>query len=159
MQRKPSFAFLFTATCLSITVLSILILSTVSLVRLRRLSYAQIEGATKENIANMSSQAEALINTHVSRLEYTSISAIPFMRETTVDVEALHNYFGEMHATSDNILGIFCTNNLRWNSPGGYYATSINWTPGTDWNNLERSWYQDAKKAQGKLAFTLFRSL
>ncbi|MDR1324723.1 MAG: PDC sensor domain-containing protein, partial [Treponema sp.] len=156
MQRKkPSFAFLFTVMCLSITVLSILILATVSLIRLRKLSYTEIESATKENVANMSSQAEALIAAHSARLEYAAISAVPFMREPTVDKDALSSYFGEMHATSDSIIGIFCTNNLRWNSPGGYYASSIVWTPGDDWNNLERPWYQDAKKAQGKLVFTL----
>jgi methyl-accepting chemotaxis protein len=50
---------------------------------------------------------------------------------------------------------IYCTNNVRWNAPGGYCAASTGWLPEQSWNNLERSWYNDAKKGEGKVAFTL----
>jgi methyl-accepting chemotaxis protein len=156
MQRKkPSFTFLFTAMCLSITVLSLLILATVSLIHLRRFSYTEIERAAKENTANISSQAEAIITTHSASLEHATISAITFMREPTVDEEALTNYFVDMNAAAVDTLVVYCTNNLRWNGPGGYYAGSDGWIPDADWNNLERPWYQDAKRVQGKIAFTL----
>ncbi|MDR1219289.1 MAG: methyl-accepting chemotaxis protein [Treponema sp.] len=156
MQRKkPSFTFLFTAMCLSITVLSMVILATVSLIHLRRFSYTEIESATKENIANISSQAEAIITTHTASLEHATISAITFMREPTVDEEALTAYFVDMGAAVVDTLVIYCTNNLRWNGQGGYYAGSDGWIPDADWNNLERPWYQDAKKMQGEIAFTL----
>ncbi|MDR1126903.1 MAG: methyl-accepting chemotaxis protein [Treponema sp.] len=156
MQRKkPSFTFLFTAMCLSITVLSMLILATVSLIRLRNLSYTEIERAAKENTSNISSQAEAIITTHSASLDHATISAITFMREPTVDEEALTNYFVDMNAAAVDTLVIYGTNNLRWNGPGGYYAGSDGWIPDADWNNLERPWYQDAKRLQGKIAFTL----
>jgi methyl-accepting chemotaxis protein len=154
-RKKPSFAFLFTAVCLSITILSILILATVSLIHLRRFSYTEIESATKENITNISSQAEAIITTHSASLEHATISAITFMREATVDEEALTSYFVDMNAAAVDTLVIYGTNNLRWNGPGGYYAGSDGWIPDADWNNLERPWYQDAKRMQGKIAFTL----
>jgi methyl-accepting chemotaxis protein len=156
MQRKkPSFALLFTALCLSITVLCMLILATVSVIHLRRFSYTEIERSAKENTANISSQAEAIITTHSASLEHATISAITFMREPTVDVDALTSYFVDMNAAAVDTLVIYGTNNLRWNGPGGYYAGSDGWIPDADWNNLERPWYQDAKKAQGKIAFTL----
>jgi methyl-accepting chemotaxis protein len=154
-RKKPSFAVLFTVVCLSITVLFTLIVSTVSLIHLRRLSYTQIETATKENITNMSKQVSAIIASHIALLEHTVISAIPLMRETIVDRDTLSLYFDDMQATLDNVLMIYCTNNLRWNSPGGYCASSTGWRPNESWNNLERSWYQDAKKAGGAVAFTL----
>jgi methyl-accepting chemotaxis protein len=154
MKRKPSFAFLFTAMCLSTTVLSILILAAVSLIHLRRLSYTQIQATTQENIANMSNQVSAIINSHIALLEHTVISSIPYMREAPVDRDALSVHFDVMQATLENVLMIYSTNNLRWNVPGGYCASSTGWLPQQDWNNLERSWYQDAKKAQGKVAFT-----
>ena len=64
-------------------------------------------------------------------------------------------YFDDIQATLENVLMIYCTNNLRWNIPGGYCASSTGWFPQESWNNLERSWYQDAKKAQGNIAFTM----
>jgi methyl-accepting chemotaxis protein len=77
------------------------------------------------------------------------------MQEETVDRDALSVFFDDMQATLVNVQQIACTNNLRWNSPGGYCASSTGWIPNEDWNNLERSWYQNAKKAQGTVAFTL----
>jgi methyl-accepting chemotaxis protein len=154
-HKKPSFAFLFTAVCLTITLLSIVILSLFSLQYLRKFSYEEIEAIAEESIDNMSNQVGAIIASHVALLEHTVVSAIPYMREETVDRDALSIHFDDMQATLENVLMIYCTNNLRWNSPGGYCASSTGWIPNQDWNNLERSWYQDAKKAQGKVAFTM----
>jgi methyl-accepting chemotaxis protein len=76
------------------------------------------------------------------------------MREMPVDRDALSVHFDVMQATLENVLMIYSTNNLRWNDPGGYCASSTGWIPRQSWNNLERPWYQDAKKARGKVAFT-----
>ena len=124
-------------------------------ISLRRISYTQITDTTRENTARMSDQINAIIASHVALLEHTVIGSIPSMREDIVDRDKLSLYFDDMQATLDNVLMIYCTNNLRWNSPGGYCASSTGWYPQESWNNLERSWYQDAKKAQGKVAFTL----
>ncbi|MDR2394398.1 MAG: methyl-accepting chemotaxis protein [Treponema sp.] len=130
-------------------------LSLVFVISLRGISYRQLTAITKENTGRMSDQVGAIIASHVALLEYTVISAIPYMQEPVVDRDALSLHFDDMQATLDNVLMIYCTNNLRWNSPGGYCASSTGWIPNQSWNNLERSWYQDAKKAQGKVAFTL----
>jgi methyl-accepting chemotaxis protein len=154
-HKKPSFTMLFTIICLSILIVSILTLSVVSFLHLRSISYAQISLATKENTANMSNQVGAMVTSHVALLENTVVGSIFFMQEPVVDRDALSLFFDDMQATLENVLMIYCTNNLRWNSPGGYCASSTGWFPNETWNNLERSWYQDAKKAQGKVAFTL----
>jgi methyl-accepting chemotaxis protein len=154
-HKKPSFALLITLVCLSITVVVTLTLSVVFVLHLRKVSYAQIEATVQENIANMSNQVGAIIASHVELLEHTVISSIPYMREDPVDRDALSLHFDDMQATLENVLMIYCTNNLVWNSPGGYCASSTGWIPQDSWNNLERSWYQDAKQAGGRVAFTL----
>ena len=154
-HKKPSLASIFSVLCLLTTVVSILTISLVFFISLRRISYTQITDATRENTARMSDQINAIIASHVALLEHTVIGSIPSMREDIVDRDKLSRYFDDMQATLDNVLMIYCTNNLRWNSPGGYCASSTGWYPQESWNNLERSWYQDAKKAQGKVAFTL----
>jgi methyl-accepting chemotaxis protein len=156
MKRdKPSLAFIFSTLWLITIVLSIAAMSLVFFISLRRISYTQITAATKENTARMSDQVAAIIASHVALLEHTAIGATPYMRKETVDRDTLSVFFDDMQATLVNVQQIACTNNLRWNSPGGYCASSTGWIPNEDWNNLERSWYQNAKKAQGKAAFTL----
>ncbi|MDR2150555.1 MAG: methyl-accepting chemotaxis protein [Spirochaetaceae bacterium] len=154
-RKKLSLAFIFSALCLITLFLSILILFTVFFVSLRQVSYTQITTTTKESTARMSDQVAAIIESHQALLEHTVIGAIPAMREEPVDRDKLSLFFDDMQATLDNVLMIYCTNNLRWNDPGGYCASSNAWRPQDNWNNLERSWYQDAKKAQGAVAFTL----
>jgi CheY-like chemotaxis protein len=41
-----------------------------------------------------------------------------------------------------------------WNKPGGFSAFAGGWVPEDDWDNTRRDWYTDAKKAQGKIAFS-----
>jgi methyl-accepting chemotaxis protein len=154
-RKKPSVAFIFSALCLFTIVVSVLTVSLVFFTSLRRISYTQITAATRENTARMSDQINAIIASHVALLEHTVIGAIPYMREDIVDRDKLSLYFDDMQPTLENVLMIYCTNNLRWNSPGGYCASSTGWYPQESWNNLERSWYQDAKKAQGQVAFTM----
>ncbi|MDR3114672.1 MAG: methyl-accepting chemotaxis protein [Treponema sp.] len=154
-RKKLSLVFIFSAFCLITMAVSISIISVLSFVSIRRLSYAQITTTTKETTARMSEQIGAIIASHVALLEHTVLSAIPYMREEPVDRDALSIFFDAMQATLDNVLMIYCTNNLRWNAPGGYCASSVGWRPQDTWNNLERSWYQDAKKAQGQVAFTM----
>ncbi|MDR1249252.1 MAG: methyl-accepting chemotaxis protein [Treponema sp.] len=154
-RKKPSFAFLFTSVCLSIIVVIAIALSLFFFVNFRRFSYTQVEKMTGENIARLSDQVRTVLASHVALLDHTIVGAIPYMRESTVDRDALSSYFDGMQATMDNVMMIYSCNNLRWNAPGGFWAASTGWMPNQDWNNLERSWYQDAKKAQGRVAFTL----
>ncbi|MDR1300880.1 MAG: PDC sensor domain-containing protein, partial [Treponema sp.] len=154
-DKKPSFAFLFTSVCLAIIMVITLTLSLFFFITFRRFSYTQIEQMTRENIAHLSDRVGAIIASHVALLEYTVIGAIPYMREPTVDRDALSTYFDKMHATLDNVMMIYATNNLRWNEPGGFFAASTGFVPNQNWNNFERAWYQDAKKAQGKVVFAL----
>jgi len=41
-----------------------------------------------------------------------------------------------------------------WNKPGGFAAFAGGWIPDDDWDNTQRPWFTDAKKARGKIAFS-----
>jgi hypothetical protein len=99
--KKPSFAFLFTAACLSVTVLSISTLSIAYLRRLRRISYAQVEAATKEIASNTSNQVKAVVASHAALLDHSA----------PVDSGALGRYFAAMQASLDNALSLYAANN------------------------------------------------
>ncbi|MDR2784265.1 MAG: hypothetical protein LBB48_10615, partial [Treponema sp.] len=71
-RNKPSLAFIFSALCLITLVLSIVAMSLVFFISLRKFSYTQITAATKENTAHMSDQAAAIIASHAALLEHTA---------------------------------------------------------------------------------------
>jgi methyl-accepting chemotaxis protein len=153
--KKPSFTLVFTFVCLGLIILITAALSITSFVNIKNISRTQIETAAKENVSHLNDKITAIISSHIALLEHTVVGAIPYMREDRVDWRALSVYFDRMQATLANVLMIYCTNNLRWNDPaGGYMACSTDWRPPETWNNLERSWYQDAKKAKGDVSFT-----
>jgi methyl-accepting chemotaxis protein len=152
--KKPSCALLFTVACLSITALSIVTISTVSLVRLYRFSYKQIEAATKENAANMGNQVRSVIATHLALLEHTIITSIPLMRETPVDVQSMYRHFVNMNASLDNVLAIYVSSSVKWTDENGFWTSSDGWVPEEDWDNTERPWFKDAQRTPGKTAFT-----
>ncbi|MDR1400640.1 MAG: methyl-accepting chemotaxis protein [Treponema sp.] len=155
-RKKPTFTFLFTTVCLTIILVITITLSLFFFINFRGFSYTQIEKLTKENISYMSDRVGATIATNVALMEHTVIGAIPYMREPTVDRDTLSDYLDAVQATLDNVMSIFVSSNVRWNSPGGYLAASNGLIPpNQEWNNLDRSWYIDAKKAQGQLTFTL----
>ncbi|MDR1300894.1 MAG: PDC sensor domain-containing protein, partial [Treponema sp.] len=154
-RTKPSFTLLFTTVCLAIIMVITLTLSLFFFINFRRFSYTQIEQMTRKNITHLSDRVRAIIASHVALLEHTVIGTIPYMRQPTVDRDALSRYFDEIQTSLDNVMMIYACNNLRWNDPGGYMAASNGSIPPQGWNNLESSWYQDAKKAQSQVAFTL----
>jgi len=49
---------------------------------------------------------------------------------------------------------MYFTNNAVWNKPGGFASFAGGWIPEDDWDNTTRPWFTEAKKAQGKIAFS-----
>ena len=78
-KPKPSLAFIFSVLCLITIVVSVLTISIIFLISLRRVSYTQITATTRENTARMSDQISAVIDSHVALLEHTVIGAIPYI--------------------------------------------------------------------------------
>jgi methyl-accepting chemotaxis protein len=154
--KKISRAVLFNVLSLLAIVLSIVIISFIFFISLRQIASTQITTLSRESAARMSDQVSAIIASHVALLEHTVIGSIPYMREDPVDRDALSRYFDDMQATLDRVMMIYATNNLGWNESGGrgYCAASTGWIPEDSWNNLERSWYKDAKKNPGVVVFT-----
>jgi methyl-accepting chemotaxis protein len=153
-NNKPSFTLVFTLVFIGLIFLITVSLSLTVFINLRNVSRVQVEAVVQENISHMNDKIAAIISSHVSLLEHTVIGAVPYMEEEFVDRDSLSRYFDRMQDTLSNVLMIYCTNNVLWNGENGYFAASTGWHPAETWNNLERSWYQDAKKAQGQVAFT-----
>jgi methyl-accepting chemotaxis protein len=155
IQKKPSYALLFTAACLSITALSIVTIAGVSLFRLYRFSYKQIEETAKENVAHMGDKVETLIASYHALLEHLNVSAATFMGQEEPDKEGLSGYFSTMRKALDESWVIFATANRLWYGPDSFLAASVDWAPDESaGSNLEREWFQKAKQANGRIVFT-----
>jgi methyl-accepting chemotaxis protein len=155
MQRKkPSFAFLFTAVCLSIIVLVTLILSLVSFMSLRKVAYTHLEGITKENTLRIREGVTGQLSQYITLLHTTALGVASLLHTGSPPVQDMHEYLVQCMAALPDVSFLYYTSNVLYTEPGGYAVFSPEWTPPPGWNNTERPWFILAKQAQGKVAFT-----
>ncbi|MDR1031429.1 MAG: methyl-accepting chemotaxis protein [Treponema sp.] len=155
MQRKkPSFAFLFTAVCLSIIVLLTLILSLVSFMSLRKVSYTHLEGITEENTLRIREGVTGMLAQYTTLLHTTTVGVASLLHAGPPPIQDMHEYLVQCMAALPDVSFLYYTSNVLYTEPGGYAVFSPEWTPPPSWNNTDRPWFILAKQAQGKVAFT-----
>ncbi|MDR1073748.1 MAG: methyl-accepting chemotaxis protein [Treponema sp.] len=153
-RKKPSFAILFTAVCLSAIVLITLILSAVSFMSLRRISSTHIEAVTQENTPRIHEGVTGMLAQYIGLLHTTAVGVASLLQAGPPSDYDMHRYLEQSAATLPDVSFLYYTSNVLWTDPGGYAVFAPEWTPPADWDNTRRPWFTLAKQAQGKVAFT-----
>lgn len=153
-RKKPSLAFIFSALCLLTIVVSIVIISVVSFVNLRRISYAQVEALTKENTLRVRDSVMAMLDRHEDLLEETAVGVASLLHVGTGEHDDMHRYLNQTAAILPDVSFLYYTSNIRWTEQGGYAVFTPDWMPPEDWDNTQRPWFILAKQAQGGIAYT-----
>jgi methyl-accepting chemotaxis protein len=65
----------------------------------------------------------------------------------------MQEYLKRVGDTMPDISYIYYAGNILWYLDGGYWACVPDWVPGTDYNQLERPWFIDAKQTPRKAAY------
>jgi methyl-accepting chemotaxis protein len=155
MQRKkPSFALLFIALCVSALILGSFTVSVVSLIHLRRISYAQVEVATQENTQRIREGVTTMVARYTDLLHTTATGVTSLLHAGPPPIQDMYQYLKQNMAILQDISFLYYTSNVRWTDPGGYAVIYPEWVPPADWDNRDRPWFILAKQAQGKVAFT-----
>jgi methyl-accepting chemotaxis protein len=152
-RTKPSLGFIFSILCLIALVLGILILSMVSFMSLRRISYTQIEAMMQENMRHIQEGVVGYLDRHRDILKETEVGIAALLALGATD-ERTMGYLIKTAALLPDISFLYYTSNVPWTEPGGYAVFSPEWTPPADWDNTQRPWFIQSKKAQGKIAYT-----
>jgi len=152
--KKTSFAKLFTAVSLIMILTITVSLSVIFFYNLRHIVTNLTQINTKTNVARSQEMVLSFIKEHEEALKQFSIGITHLFNQTTVSTESVAGYLSDIKEIVPNSLDLYFTNNLMWNKPGGFAAFAGGWVPDDDWDNTQRSWFTDAKKAQGKIAFS-----
>jgi len=158
--RKTSFARFFTTVSL-VMILSITVsMSVIFFYNLRSIVTKLTELNTKSNISRSQDMVLSFIDEHEKALMQSAAGITHLLsqrtnvsQEASASKEAVAGYLRDIKKIIPNSLDLYFTNNVMWNKPGGFAAFAGGWTPDDDWDNTQRSWFIDAKKAQGKIAF------
>ncbi|MDR2597825.1 MAG: methyl-accepting chemotaxis protein [Treponema sp.] len=152
--RKTSFARFFIGVSL-LMILSITVsLSVIFFYNLRSIVTNLTELNTKTNVARSQDMVLSFINEHEETLKQISIGITHLFKQSAVSTETVAGYLRDIKEIAPNSLDLYFTNNVMWNKPGGFAAFAGGWVPDDDWDNTQRSWFTDAKKAQGKIAYS-----
>jgi methyl-accepting chemotaxis protein len=152
--RKTSFAKFFIGVSLLMILSITLSLSVIFFYNLRHIVTNLTEINTKTNVARSQDMVLSFINKHEEALKQFSIGITHLFNQGAVSTETIAGYLRDIKEIVPNSLDLYFTNNVMWNKPGGFAAFAGGWVPDDDWDNTRRSWFTDAKKAQGKIAFS-----
>jgi methyl-accepting chemotaxis protein len=152
--KRTSFAKLFTAISL-LMILSITVsLSIIFFYNLRSIVTKLTELNSKTNVTRSQDMVLSFIKKHEEALKQSAIGITHLSKQRAVSTESVAGYLHDIKEIVPNCLDLYFTNNIMWNKPGGFAAFAGGWIPDDDWDNTQRSWFTDAKKAQGRIAFS-----
>ncbi|MHC6204200.1 methyl-accepting chemotaxis protein [Breznakiellaceae bacterium SP9] len=155
MTRKVSFATLFTAVSLAIVIGVTAALSAVFFVNFRNTSYRQVEAATNETVRRMQEGVTAMLNEHTGLLKHSAATVAALL--STGEGEAFRNpmqeYFADTMKTLPDVSYLYYSNHTKWNMPGGVFILNEDWIPEANYDQTQRGWFTDAKKAGGQIVY------
>jgi len=152
--KRTSFAKLFTAVSL-LMILSITVsLSVIFFYNLRRIVTKLTELNTQTNVTRSQDMVLSVIKEHEEALKQSAIGISHLFKQRAVSEESVAGYLRDIKEIIPNILDLYFTNNIMWNKPGGFSAFAGGWVPDDDWDNTQRSWFTDAKKARDKIVYS-----
>jgi methyl-accepting chemotaxis protein len=153
--KKTSFAKLITAVTL-LMILSITVsLSVIFFYNLRQIVTKLTELNTKTDVTRSQDMVLSFLKEHEEALKQSAIGITHlFNQRTAVGTEVIAGFLHDIKEIIPNSLDLYFTNNVMWNKPGGFAAFGGGWIPDDDWDNTQRDWFIDAKKLQGKIAFS-----
>jgi len=152
--RKTSFARSFTFVSVIMIVFITLSLSLVFFYNLRnKISYLT-EVNTRENISHSRDLVFSEINKQEAAIRLTANGIVHFYKHGTVSFDSMSGFMADIMENVPNSLCIYFTNNRKWNEPNGFAAFGDFWVPDEDWDNTQRSWFTEAKNANGSIVFS-----
>ncbi|GMO60996.1 MAG: methyl-accepting chemotaxis protein [Termitinemataceae bacterium] len=154
-RKKLSFAALFTTVALVIVIFVTAALSVVFFVNFRNVSYKQVEAVSGETMRRMQEGVIAMLDEHTGLLKHSAQAVTSLLSATSPETARgpMQDYFREAAKTLPSVSFLYYSNNIKWNLNGGFFVLNIDWTPDADYDQTQRGWFTDAKKAGGEIAY------
>jgi methyl-accepting chemotaxis protein len=147
-NRKSSFVRLLTIVTLLMIVFTTVSLSLIFFYNLRKTITDSTKLNMRTSMAYSRDMVVSAIKEHEDVIEYAAAGIVYLSKEV------IAGFLRDIAGKIPNCLDLYYTNNQVWNHEGGFAAFAGGWIPDDDWDNTQRDWFIDAKKSQGRIAFS-----
>ncbi|MDR3341860.1 MAG: PDC sensor domain-containing protein, partial [Treponema sp.] len=96
----------------------------------------------------------AMLDDHANMARYTAAGIAFYMEQEEADSEELQVYFKRTADTLSDVSFLSYFNNIVWDQEGGFFVTAPGFIPSVGYDHTQRSWFIDAKNAQGHIAYS-----
>ncbi|MCL2765587.1 MAG: methyl-accepting chemotaxis protein [Treponema sp.] len=152
--KKTSFAKPFTTVSLILILFITLPFSIIFFYNLRNIVSNLIEVNTRENISHSRDLVISEIYKQEAAIRLTAAGIVHFFEHGIVSPDSMSGFMADIMENVPNSLCIYFTNNRKWNEPDGFAAFGDFWVPDDNWDNTLRSWFIEAKNANGNIVFS-----
>jgi methyl-accepting chemotaxis protein len=153
-QKKTSFATMFSAVCLGIIGLVVIILSLIFFINLRDISYHQAKANTNETMLHLQNEVFSMLNEHGGLLKNTAAAVVSLLNlRDELPQKEMEEFLIQTMKTLPDVSYLYYASNIKWNLPGGCFVINDRWIPDNDYDQTQRSWFVNAKKASGQIAY------
>ncbi|MCL1927516.1 MAG: methyl-accepting chemotaxis protein [Treponema sp.] len=153
-NKKVSFAVIITIYSMVIILCITIAISAVFFYNLRNLSHRQVISNTRLTMSHLKSEVIGMLQGYNDLLTHTAVGVVSLLEQNRdLPRESMRRFFSEIKETAPEVEWLYYSSNSKWDEPGGYFELNVEWIPDADYDQRERPWFIEAKKAGGQIAF------
>ena len=151
---KTSITAKVTALCLSITIVSVLVISIVLISTLRNTWVEKDVARSRESLVTLSSEIHDRFHDWDHLVSYSAAAVPFFITPDSVDTAGIEHLLVDFNSFVPDVFKLYATSTVYWGSPGGWAVFSDGSKQENDWDNTKRPWFTAAMAKQGSTAYT-----
>ena len=151
---KTSITAKVTALCLSITIVSVLVISLVLISILRNTWVEKEVARSRENLAVLGGEIHDRFHDWDQLVSYTAAAASFFITPNSVDTASIERLLIHFNSFVPDVFKMYATSTVYWGGPGGWAVFSDNAVRDRDWDNTRRPWFLAAMADRGNAVYT-----
>jgi methyl-accepting chemotaxis protein len=153
-RKGFSLALKFSLVVLLIVGIVAISLSAVFSYTLYTITFSSAMNEVEMAAGRVADQIEAAFQKYTELLENADYGVTALLRDGWIPPEEIAAFFLNVMSSSPEVEMLYYTSNVRVSGPGGYGVFAPHWDPPDTWDNTQRPWFLDAKRAGGRPAFS-----
>ena len=151
---KTSITAKITALCLSITIVSVLVVSIVFISILRDTWVDKEVARSRESLAVLGGEIHDRFHDWEHLVSYSAAAASFFITPYSADTASIERLLIHFNSFVPDVFKLYATSTVHWMSPGGWAVFSDGNILENDWDNTRRPWFIAAMEKRGESAHT-----
>jgi len=151
---KTSITAKVAALCLSITIVSVLVISIVFISTLRSTWIEKDIARSHESLTTLSTEIHDHFHDWDHLVSYGAAAASFFITPYSADTANIERLLVHFNSFVPDVFKMYATSLVHWNDPDGWAVFSDGNMRESGWDNTQRPWFTAAMQGRGNLAHT-----